>query len=117
MPKFTPGLAMAAAIAFVGIVGAYVALVITGHGSETGGLVTAVLTLLGFLGLGAHQSQRLGQQDAALDVITHQTNGVLTQRIQDGADAAMRQVLREAGYNVPAATVPTAEPVAEVPPL
>lgn len=101
-----PKLIFAGVVALVAIIAAYVVLVVLGHGSEATGLAPLVLTLLGFLGLGAHTTQRLSQQDTKLDVITHQTNGVLDGRIQQGADTAMRQVLREAGYHVPEAPPP-----------
>jgi hypothetical protein len=72
-----------------------------GHAAEANGLAPLVVTLLGLVGLGAHNAQRLGRQDDQLDQISHQTNGVLTKRIEQGADVALRRVLREAGYHVP----------------
>lgn len=101
-----PKLIVSGVVALVAILAAYVVLVVLGHGSEANGLAPLVLTLLGFLGLGAHTTQRLSQQDAQLDQITHQTNGVLDARIRQGSDTAMRQVLREAGYHVPEAVPP-----------
>lgn len=94
-------LVLAGVVALVAILAAYVILVSLGHGSEANGLAPLVVTLLGLFGLGAHTSQRLGQQDEQLNQITHQTNGVLTARIEQGADKALRQVLREVGYPVP----------------
>jgi ABC-type transport system involved in cytochrome bd biosynthesis fused ATPase/permease subunit len=101
-------LALVAVVAFVAIIAAYVVLVALGHQDAATGLAPLVLTLLGFVGLGGHVTQRLGQQDQQLTQqteqlaqITHQTNGVLTERIRAGADSALRQVLRETGYNVP----------------
>lgn len=105
-----PKLILAGVLGLVAIIAAYVVLVALGHGSEANGLAPLVVTLLGFVGLGAHTTQRLSQQDAQLDVITHQTNGVLTQRIADGADKALRQVLREVGYPVPDAVPAPVEP-------
>lgn len=105
-------LIIAGVVGLVVIIAAYVVLVAMGHGNEANGLAPLVVTLLGLFGLGAHTTNRLSQQDQQLDQITHQTNGVLTQRIQAGADAAMRTVLREAGYHVP-----EGQPVSEPPEL
>lgn len=106
--KPTTAIIAGAVVAFVAVLAAYVVLAATGHGTEAAGVAGIVTTLLGLVGLGAHQSSRLSEQDEQLTTISHQTNGVLTKRIQDGADTAMRQVLREAGYNVPAAPAPQA---------
>lgn len=99
---------VAGVIAFVAILAAYVVLSMTGHASDAAGIVGIVATLLGLLGLGAHttnrltkQDEQLGRQSEQLSTISHQTNGVLTERIERGADTALRRVLREAGYNVP----------------
>lgn len=114
--KSSTAVVVAALLAFVAVLAAYVVLAMTGHASDASGVVGIVTTLLGLLGLGAHTSQRLAKQDAQLTTITHQTNGVLTKRIQDGADTAMRQVLRDAGYNVPPATAePAPEPEPQEP--
>lgn len=106
-------LALVAVVAFVAIIAAYVILVALGHGDEATGLAPLVLTLLGFVGLGGHVTQRLGQQDEQLTQqteqltqITHQTNGVLTARIKSATDDAVRTALRSAGYHVPDAVEP-----------
>lgn len=104
MSKPDVRLVLAGVVALVAILAAYVLLVALGHGSEANGLAPLVLTLLGFVGLGAHNAQRLGQQDEQLTQISHQTNGVLTARIEQGADKALRQVMRECGYPVPDGT-------------
>jgi uncharacterized membrane protein len=106
MPKLSPAVAVAAVVGLVAILAAYVVLVALGHGAEANGIVPVVVTLLGFLGLGAHNSARLAQQDEQLTKISHQTNGVLTARIEAGADTALRRVLRETGYPVPDRTEP-----------
>jgi hypothetical protein len=110
--KPTTAIIVGALVAFVAVLAAYVVLAATGHGTEAAGVAGIVTTLLGLVGLGAHQSSRLSEQDAQLSTISHQTNGVLDKRIQDGADTAMRQVLREAGYNVPAPAETPAQPEA-----
>lgn len=99
--KPTTAVIIAAVVAFVAVLAAYVALAMTGHADDAAGIVPIVTTLLGLVGLGAHQSSRLSKQDEQLSTISHQTNGVLTARIEQGADAALRRVLRETGYNVP----------------
>lgn len=56
------------------------------------GPVLAVVILKTHLG---HQDEQLTEQDAKLDKITHQTNGVLTERINtavaEGVKAALSQ--------------------------
>lgn len=99
--KPTTAVILGAVVAFVAVLAAYVVLSLTGHASDAAGVVGIVTTLLGLLGLGAHTTNRLAKQDEQLTTISHQTNGVLTARIEAGADKAMRQVLRSAGYNVP----------------
>jgi hypothetical protein len=99
--KPTTALVVAALVAFVAVIAAYVVLAVTGHGDSASGIVPAVVSLLGIFGLGAHTTNRLTKQDQALSTITRQTNGVLTRRIEEGADRALRQVLRESGYSVP----------------
>ncbi len=98
-------LVLAGLVGLVVIIAAYVTLVALGHGAEANGLAPLVVTLLGLFGLGAHNAQRLGQQDEQLQQINHQTNGVLTARIKVATDEAVRTALRSAGYNVPPAEV------------
>lgn len=99
--KLSTAVVIGAVVAFVAVLAAYVVLAALGHADEAGGIVGIVTTLLGLLGLGAHNAGRLAKQDEQLSTISHQTNGVLTQRIEAGADKALRTVLREAGYHVP----------------
>lgn len=115
-------LILAGVFGLVAILAAYVVLVALGHGDDANGLAPLVITLLGFVGLGAHTTQRLGKQDETLeqqteqlDQITHQTNGVLTARIKAATDEAVRTALRSAGYHVPDG--PASEPpeLSEVP--
>lgn len=81
------------------VLGAYVALTITGH--DTGALFGALVPLLGVLGLAGHVEARTRQQNAQLGQIEHQTNGQLTKRIRVESRKAMREVLNEAGYSLP----------------
>jgi hypothetical protein len=81
------------------VLGAYVALSLAGV--DTGQLATIVAGLVGGGGVVAHQAVRLDRQDKALAKITKQTNGVLDQRIEDGATAAITGVLRRAGFKIP----------------
>ena len=102
--------------AFLAIIGAFVALVLTGHAAESGGLVSAVVTLLGVLGLAGHVDARTRAQNAKLDTITRQTNGVLDQRIHEGTTRAVRQVLQDAGMsNVSDPSAPVPPPAAPAP--
>lgn len=91
----TPAL-IAGTLLALALLGAYVALVLNGH--DASGLVQAVVTLLGVLGLGAHVEHRTRQQNATIAKIDRQTNGVLDQRIEAGSERAMRRLLVEAGY-------------------
>ena len=96
-------------VAFLGIIGAYVALVLTGHGDNAGGLVSAVVMLLGAVGVSAHVETRTQQQNRTIAKIDRQTNGVLEGRIERGATRAVAKVLRSAGYPIPEVDEP-AEP-------
>lgn len=89
----------AATIVALAFIGAYVALVLNGH--DAAGLVSAAVTLCGVAGLGAHVEHRTRQQNRVIRKIDRQTNGVLDQRITQGTRAAVADVLRRAGYNVP----------------
>lgn len=89
---------LAILVAFLAVIGAYVALTITGHDAD--GLVTAVTALLAAAGLGVHSEHRTRQQNADLKQISRQTNGVLDSRIHEGATKAMEDVLTRAGVNI-----------------
>jgi hypothetical protein len=86
-------------IALVAVLASYVVLTVNGH--DTGDLFGALVPLLGVLGLAGHFEARTRQQDRTLGTIQHQTNGALTARIRTESRAAMRDVLREAGYAIP----------------
>lgn len=75
--------------------------VLTMHGHDASGLVSAAVTLCGVAGLGAHVEHRTRQQNAVMGKIDRQTNGVLDQRIETGTRRAVADVLRRSGYNVP----------------
>lgn len=100
---------------FVSVLGAYVALTMTGH--DASGLVSVVVTLVGLSGLGAHIENRTQQQNNAIAKIDQQTNGVLDRRILDGASAAIAQVLDARGFGsiVPAAPAVPPAPALVVP--
>jgi len=83
------------------LIAGYLALSLTEH--DPTGFVTFVVTLAGLAGITGHQvkqtrelrsqSDQLDNQDQRLAKIDHQTNGVLTQRIEAG----VRKVLQDAG--------------------
>jgi len=84
----------------LGIAGLVVAgfVVLTLKGSDTSGFVALVAPILGAVFVINHldlrsdkQDEKLAQQDEALAKITHQTNGVLDQRIKDGVKAALSE--------------------------
>ena len=99
MRQLRPGVAWPLLLAFLGIVGAYVALTMTGH--DANGLITAVVSLLAAVGIGAHVEARTQQQNVEIGQIKTQTNGVLDKRILDGATTAVENVLSRAGYVIP----------------
>lgn len=72
---------------FVVVIAAYVVLSL--EGQDPTGLISAVVTLLGVTGLAAHIETRTKAQDATLNKIQKQTNGVLDQRIRDGVAAVL----------------------------
>lgn len=80
------------------LLGAYCLLVLNGRDAD--GLVQAVVTLLGVVGLGAHVEHRTRQQNHIIAKIDRQTNGVLSERIEAGSERAVRRVLRQAGYRI-----------------
>lgn len=90
-----PAVAVAGALAFLGILAAYVALVITGHEEAATGLAPMIVTVLGVAGLGAHVEKRTQEQNTTIAKIDRQTNGVLDRRIHDGTQAAVKSLLVE----------------------
>jgi hypothetical protein len=70
-------------VAFLAVLGAFVALTLTGHDPQT--LAVFAATVTGFLGLGAHQAV----QSKTIAKIDKQTNGVLTGRIRDAVAEAL----------------------------
>ena len=85
-------------VALVGIVlAAFVTLSL--FGVDTSELVTLVLTFAGLGGVTLHQAARADKQDDKLDTITHQTNGVLTKRIENGTRKVLREELAKLGLN------------------
>lgn len=103
---------VAVLVAFLAVLGGFVAL--TWRGQPTDGLVQLVLTVGGLLGLGAHQQANTRKQNSVLSKIDKQTNGILTERIDAGAETAIRRVLQErdtaAAAQAVAADVPVTLP-------
>jgi hypothetical protein len=58
-------------------------------------LVTPLLAAMYLDGRTEKQNETLAQQDTKLDQITHQTNGVLTQRINDAVAEGVKAALAE----------------------
>lgn len=74
--------------------------VLTLKGSDTSGYIGLVMPILGAVFVINHldvrsdkQDEKLSKQDEALAQITHQTNGVLTERINAAVEQAMTKVL------------------------
>lgn len=105
MTALRPSTVWALLVGFCAVLGAVVALVLTGHDPQT--LASVALTLAGILGLGAHQAAT-GKTIAKID---KQTNGVLTGRIK----AAVREALNEENHVIPTTPVdvPTEDPEAD----
>lgn len=87
-------------VLFVTTVAAIVALSITGN--ETAAVESLAkplltgLVLTGVVGIvNKSQHERMDRQDEKLDRITHQTNGVLDQRIRTGAKEALQELAEE----------------------
>lgn len=99
-------------LVLLAVLGAFTALTLAGL--NTDGLVQLVVTVGGLLGLGAAHQQSNRRQNAVLSKIDKQTNGVLTERIETGAEAAVRRVLTErdaaAAAQAGAASVPVPVP-------
>lgn len=95
-------------IAFLGVVGGYVALTLAGH--DATGLVQAAVLLIGAIGVGAHNEVRSRQLSNNVDHVAENVDtvkrttedGELDKRMRDAAGAAVRTTFRELGYNVPA---------------
>lgn len=88
-------------LAVVGI-GAFLALVLTGHADQVDKLVAFVGPTVAALIIvnqqnAAHRDNRsrLDSQDAQLTKISEQTNGVLDGRIKDGTKAAIQELLND----------------------
>ncbi|MEU3522320.1 hypothetical protein AB0E62_00330 [Streptomyces sp. NPDC038707] len=65
--------------------------VLTLKGSDTGGFVALVAPILGAVFVIQHLDHRSDRQDEKLDRITHQTNGVLDEKIKNGVKAALAE--------------------------
>lgn len=69
------------------VIGGFVVLMLEGQDTAAYiGVVTPILTAVFVIN---HVDNRSDRQDAALDTITHQTNGVLTERIEQAVQAAI----------------------------
>jgi hypothetical protein len=71
----------------IAVLGGFVLLTV--RGQDTGTYVTLVTPVLAAVFLAARLDQRTDAQDAVLAKISHQTNGVLTERIQNAVHAAL----------------------------
>jgi hypothetical protein len=71
------------------VIGGFV--VLTLKGSDTSAYIGLVMPILGAVFVINHLDHRSDKQDEALKTITHQTNGVLTQRIAEGVKAALAE--------------------------
>lgn len=65
--------------------------VLTLKGSDTSAYIGVVTPILAAVFVVNHVNARSDQQDQALQQITHQTNGVLTERIQDAVKKALAE--------------------------
>ena len=74
-------------VAFLATIGAYVFLV--HHDEDATGLVSAIVTILGLLGVSTHAEMRGRRQDRQLSGIAYQTNGALDGRIREAVKAAL----------------------------
>lgn len=101
MPARVPtSLVVLSGVLFVTTVAAIVTLSITGN--ETAAVESLAkplltgLVLTGVVGVVTkHQGDRLDEQDKTLRQISHQTNGVLDQRIREQTKAALRELAEE----------------------
>lgn len=69
------------------VIGGFV--VLTLRGSDTSSYVALVMPILGAVFVINHLDTRSDHQDKALEKITHQTNGVLTERIEKAVNNAL----------------------------
>jgi membrane protein implicated in regulation of membrane protease activity len=65
--------------------------VLTLKGADTTGFVALVAPILGAVFVIQHLDHRSDRQDEALKQITHQTNGILTEKIKDGVRAVLAE--------------------------
>lgn len=93
LDRLDRGLLITGLVAFLAVLGAYVALTIAGRDPE--GVVQMVVTLAAVFGLGTYQRATHKSQARKLDKITYQTNGILTAKIEAGTLAALERVLSE----------------------
>lgn len=87
------------AVLFV-IVSGFVLLTVRGQDTST--YLVMVTPILGAVFLSAKLDQRTDAQDAVLAKISHQTNGVLTERIQKAVHAALDARQTDAQPEAPA---------------
>ena len=87
-------------VGFLALVGAYVALVMTGHQAQVQGMFAGAVALLTAAGVIGHQAVNASAQDKTLTQIQRQTNGVLDAKIREGAMQAAKTVLEQAGVPV-----------------
>jgi hypothetical protein len=82
---------MRSTILQLGIAGLVIAgfVALTLKGSDTNGFVALVAPILGAVFVINHLDHRSDKQDEALKQITHQTNGVLTERIEKAVNNAL----------------------------
>lgn len=95
-------------VAFLAVLGVFAAL--SWRGLDTGGLVQLVVTVGGLLGLGAAHHGSTRKQNAVLSKIDKQTNGVLTQRIEEGVRKVLTERDAAAAAQANAADVPLTLP-------
>jgi uncharacterized membrane protein HdeD (DUF308 family) len=75
------------------VIGGFV--VLTLKGSDTTAYVGLVMPILGAVFVVQQLNHRSDKQDEKLDKITHQTNGVLTERINGAVADGVKQALAE----------------------
>lgn len=69
------------------VIGGFV--VLTLKGADTTSFIGLVTPILGAVFIINHLDHRSDKQDQALETITHQTNGVLTERIEQAVQKAL----------------------------
>lgn len=84
------------------VIGGFV--VLTLKGADTTSFIGLVTPILGAVFIINHLDHRSDKQDEKLDKITHQTNGVLTERIEKAVSKALDT--RGSGEGDPAVTPP-----------